>query len=209
MSGRRSASPSYAERKASKASSYSNDEEDARDEGKAEPLSEHDIQHYAFETNRQVFTDSKMPLLDSQAPLKERLTALEDTTDVQAKLNTLNIAMMNNIDRIMNEKETMMQKTILNLQENILSDVNTLKREYDHKFDLQGAENKRLQNRIAELKEENAQLQRKLDLTASNLQALQAECGVKSDYADEFLNTSSMSMASLRSSQNKFRSSTA
>lgn len=174
-------------------------------------MSEHDVQHFGFQSNRKAFINAPLPVLDSQASLKERLTTLEDTADGQAKLNGLTIAMMNNIDRIMYEKEANLQKTILALQEHILEDVNSFKREYDHKFELQGAENKRLQNRIAELKEENAQIQRKLDLTAANLQQLQAECGVKSDYGEEFMNVSTMSMASLRASVNtsKFRGSTA
>jgi hypothetical protein len=206
-SGRRS--PTYAERKASKASTLSNDEDDARDEGKAEPVREFDIQTMAFADNRKAFVNTILPTLDSQAPLKERLTALEDTSDTQARLNALNIAMLGNVGSLLAESERALQQTILTLQENVLDDVNAMKREYDHKFELQGAENKRLQNRIAELKEENAQLQRKLDLTARNLQALQSECGVKSDYADEFFNVSTMSMASLRSTQGKFRGSTA
>ena len=153
----RSKSPTYAERKASKTSARSDD-----GDGKESELNDHDVQQYAFEASRRLFRDTVMPQLNADNSLKDRLSTLEDTVTTQANLNELTVSMLHNIDRIMQEKEANLQRTILQLQEQILEDMSILKKDYDHRFDLQGAENRRLQARIAELKEENCQLQRKM-----------------------------------------------
>ncbi len=78
-----------------------------------------------------------------------------------------------------------LEDSIEQLRLKFQQDIGALRREYDHRFELQMAENKRLQASFASLKGETVATNNKLALTIGKLRELCIEFGIEDDAGDQ------------------------
>ncbi len=119
---------------------------------------------------------------------KDRLSILEETAQTQSRMNQLTYEAFGDSKRDLNNTEENLKALLAALNEQFSSELAGLRREYEHRFELQNAENRRLQSSFALLKAESTQTNKKLVLTIEKLRAMQLEFGVDqtADTTDEF-----------------------
>lgn len=135
-----------------------------------------------FDGNLERFRSTAMPEMDNLAPIKERISTMEESMATQTYMNDLTGQLFHNLDTDLSNKEMNLQRVILQLEDNFRKEMDAMKKDYDHRysclgshnilrdfikvvcirFDLQCAENQRLQQHISTLKAETNQIHRKL-----------------------------------------------
>jgi hypothetical protein len=102
------------------------------------------------------------PGIDPEASVKSRLNNLEETVHAQANHNKQNHQTIGALSRHLEDVDSNLKGIILSMQTDFDTRLSQLKKEYDHRFDLQASENKRLQSHVASLKSDTNQLKRKM-----------------------------------------------
>lgn len=87
---------------------------------------------------------------------------LENMAEYQNERNRHVDSTLQEMDDEATNLENVLKDLIREATENLDLEIRQMKQEVDHRFDLQDAENKRLQQHVATLKAENNQLTRKL-----------------------------------------------
>lgn len=130
------------------------------------------------------------PVINPKDSIKVRIATLEATTDTQSQYNKLSLHSLVNLSDNLIDTDKQIRDYIEQVQNHFDGVIATLKKEYDHRFELQSTENKRLQNNIASLKAEANQTKRKLHSTAEKLKKLKQEFGDPEDNQDDDLSFS-------------------
>ena len=104
----------------------------------------------------------QFPVVDTNASVKGRLSTLEGTASTQIAYNKQNEAALNSLSKNLHDVDGNIKTLILSMQNDFDQRLLSLKKEYDHRFDLQASENKRLQSHVASLKSDTSQLKRKM-----------------------------------------------
>mmetsp|Transcript_18399 Transcript_18399/g.19156 ORF Transcript_18399/g.19156 Transcript_18399/m.19156 type:complete len:188 (+) Transcript_18399:62-625(+) len=117
------------------------------------------------------------PQLMQDGTLKQRVFSLEQAIDIQVRRDDVTyqniLALSKDSARI---EQTLTQN--LNDKTNTLEEaLRVFKQEVHHRFELQNAENKRLQQHITTLKAENHQLQSELTKVTERVKQLESEFG--------------------------------
>ncbi len=100
-----------------------------------------------FEDHMSRLHSIEFPALSPDDSLKNRITTVEHFCEIQSLNNQLTYETLGDTKNILNNAETNLMDGIEQIRLKFQNDLNTLKREYDHRFELQMAENKRLQSR--------------------------------------------------------------
>ena len=129
----------------------------------------------SFFLNRQSSASLLVPTVDRGLAVKARVSTLEDMVTVQEDRSALVQGMLDDLDVDLGKAEDRIMAALEASNQRIVNEFAELRSYYDHRFDLQNAENLRTQQHISTLKFENNQLKRKLDLTIRKLNRLQAE----------------------------------
>jgi len=129
----------------------------------------------SFMLNRQSSASLLVPTVDRGVAVKSRVSTLEDMAAMQKDRNALFQGMLDDLDVDLAKAEDRIMAALDASNQRIANEFVELRKHYDHRFDLQNAENLRTQQHISTLKFENNQLKRKLDLTIRKLNRLQAE----------------------------------
>mmetsp|Transcript_34537 Transcript_34537/g.35205 ORF Transcript_34537/g.35205 Transcript_34537/m.35205 type:complete len:189 (+) Transcript_34537:159-725(+) len=109
--------------------------------------------------------------------LKERIRGLEVAMEQQSERNTITDQTLDAIGADTEKVEANLKSYVNEVSEKLEAQVRQMKVEVDHRFELQDAENKRLQQHVATLKAENNQLQRKLAAMEDRVRNLEVEMG--------------------------------
>jgi hypothetical protein len=142
-------------------------------------------QHFAMFDNAQI-----PPCLDVNDNMKLRVQTLEQITQVQSSYNKISTSLICDLDTDLYNADNNLQNLINVLRTKFDSDLDKLKKEYEHKFELQAVENKRILEKFSSLKAESNQTKRKLHSTVARLRAVQDEMGIELPQLDEDDNNS-------------------
>ena len=154
----------------------------------------------SFTLNRQSSAKLLVPDIDDGQAVKSRVTVLENTVAFQTQKNELIHSMFDDLDQDLANAEERQMLALATSNQRIAQEFAELRLHYDHRFDLQTAENLRTQQHISALKFENNQLKRKLELTIRKLNRLQAEFDGGEVGEDDELSQAFMSTAEMRAS---------
>ena len=154
----------------------------------------------SFTLSRQTSAKLLSPDIDNGQAVKSRVTVLENTAAFQAQRNELTHSMFDELDIDLADAEERQMVALAASNQRIAQEFEELRKHYDHRFDLQSAENLRTQQHISALKFENNQLKRKLELTIKKLNRLQAEFDGGEVQEDDELSQAFMSTAEMRAS---------
>jgi plasmid maintenance system antidote protein VapI len=151
----------------------------------------------AFDKTVDELMNVEFPAIDNGISVKDRICQLESTCVSQTESNTIVFNTFHNLSNNLHTTDSNLRDIIQHVKSITDATIAALKKEYDHKFELQSSENKRLQNTVASLKAESNQTKRKLQKTAESLKKLKAEFGDAEDdpSADDFETMSIMSAA--------------
>lgn len=111
------------ERKNSKLSGLSDDED-------AKPDTYYESK---FAANHEQYCQVRMPEVDPEAAIKSRISVMEETSFTQSRLNAMNAELLENLNSDMKMKESVLQTTILSVQETFTEALSALKKDYDHR----------------------------------------------------------------------------
>ena len=115
-----------------------------------------------FEASRSLRESLSTPELAVDGSLKQRVHSLEQAIKIQVRRDDVTyqniIALSKDSERIEKGTRQMVMEKHIEVDE----EVKQFKQEVHHRFELQTAENKRLQQHVTSLKAENHQLQRDL-----------------------------------------------
>lgn len=125
------------------------------------------------------------PTVNAAHSVKARLSTIEEIVSTQGNHNSQCQSSFHRLHGSLNETDDNIKQLLLNMQNDFDQKILTLKKEYDHRFDLQSSENKRLQNHVASLKADTNQLKRKLQSTIEKLRKLQHEFGDPEEIEEE------------------------
>mmetsp|Transcript_8475 Transcript_8475/g.12638 ORF Transcript_8475/g.12638 Transcript_8475/m.12638 type:complete len:192 (+) Transcript_8475:107-682(+) len=130
-----------------------------------------------FEASRSLRESLSTPELAVDGSLKQRVHSLEQAIKIQVRRDDVTyqniIALSKDSERIEKGTRQMVMEKHLEVDE----EVKQFKQEVHHRFELQTAENKRLQQHVTSLKAENHQLQRDLAMVLERLKKLELEFG--------------------------------
>ena len=115
-----------------------------------------------FEQSLDKFSTITYPPLNANDTIKNRLGTMESISMTQAELNRASQESFLNLSGDLHATENNLKDLLLQMQSAYDQKLANLKKEYDHRFELQSSENKRLQNHVATLKSDSYQLERKL-----------------------------------------------
>ena len=102
------------------------------------------------------------PGIDPEASVKTRLNNLEETAAAQSNHNNQTQQTISALSKNVDDVDGNLKELLLNMQNDFDTRLLALKKEYDHRFELQTSENKRLQGHVAALKSDTNQLKRKM-----------------------------------------------
>ena len=141
-----------------------------------------------FDEHRNQMTLLNFPDMKPNDAFKDRLAILEETAQTQSRMNQLTYETFGDSKKDLNSTEEHLKALLSALNEQLSNELGALRREYEHRFELQNAENRRLQSSFALLKAESTQTNKKLVLTIEKLRTMQLEFGVDqtADTTDEF-----------------------
>eukprot|EP00596_Hydrurales_sp_CCMP1899_P007415 CAMPEP_0119049028 /NCGR_PEP_ID=MMETSP1177-20130426/62341_1 /TAXON_ID=2985 /ORGANISM="Ochromonas sp, Strain CCMP1899" /LENGTH=182 /DNA_ID=CAMNT_0007025713 /DNA_START=160 /DNA_END=708 /DNA_ORIENTATION=+ len=128
-----------------------------------------------YDSHREAISELKRPNIDRNIDIKARVSTLENTVLYQAEVNPLTVSMLDDLNLDIFKCENKVMSVIEVNQQKIVEEMIELKRNYDHRFEMQAADNVRSLQHFSTLKAENNQLRRKLETTSKKLRALQAE----------------------------------
>mmetsp|Transcript_22336 Transcript_22336/g.37366 ORF Transcript_22336/g.37366 Transcript_22336/m.37366 type:complete len:194 (-) Transcript_22336:295-876(-) len=117
------------------------------------------------------------PAVDSNSSMKNRINCLEITAERQAEHNNVAHQTFTSLSNNVKHVDENIKSLLLSMQNDFDQRLAQLKKEYDHRFELQSSENKRLQSNVASLKADSNQLKRKMQSTIEKLRKLQTEFG--------------------------------
>lgn len=137
-------------------------------------------QHFAMFDNAQI-----PPCLDVNDNMKLRVHTLEHITQGQSSYNKISTSLICDLDTDLYNTDNNLKNMINNLRNKFDSDLDKLKKEYEHKFELQAVENKRILEKFSSLKAESNQTKRKLHSTVARLKAVQDEMGIELPQFDD------------------------
>eukprot|EP01041_Mallomonas_annulata_P003734 gene3734-7417_t len=109
--------------------------------------------------------------------LKDRIKGLENAIDQQIERNAMVDESLNAMGFETEKLEENLKLLVKETSDKLEAQIRQMKQEVDHRFELQDAENKRLQQHIASLKAENNQLQRKMVVVEERVKMLEKEMG--------------------------------
>lgn len=115
-----------------------------------------------FEQSLDKFSTLTYPPVNVNDTIKNRIGTVETISATQAELNRASQESFVNLSSDLHATENNLKDLLLQMQNSFDQKLATLKKEYDHRFELQSSENKRLQNHVATLKSDSNQLKRKL-----------------------------------------------
>ena len=98
----------------------------------------------AFQDGISLLEALLLPTPNSQANVKSRLNTLEEGIQVQSSVNNMVLDSFNNLNSDAEEKNRQLTKELRDITEGFHRQFADLKKEYNHRFELQLAENKRL-----------------------------------------------------------------
>ena len=122
------------------------------------------------ETNNSLSDKSKQlrnllvngPTFNPDGNVKDRIKCLENAVDYQNERNGILDQTLETMSNETINLDKALKQLLLETTTHLESELKRIKQEADHRFDLQDAENRRLQQHVASLKAENSQLTRKL-----------------------------------------------
>mmetsp|Transcript_16694 Transcript_16694/g.15056 ORF Transcript_16694/g.15056 Transcript_16694/m.15056 type:complete len:194 (-) Transcript_16694:13-594(-) len=161
-------------------SNYSN----ADDESESDIFNRNQIAQNSVDSLIGTMKSITLPSIKPQSNAKQRINTLEDATLTQYKLNEMTFDTVGKLSSELINTEDHIKQIIQQLTDNFNNQLRALRIEYDHRFDLQRAENKRLKDGFAALKEESSMTIKKLNLTIEKLQEVQTELGETNDNDD-------------------------
>lgn len=124
---------------------------------------EAEVEHETpFDTTLNELSLIDFPHPEENSSMKNRITTLESNNEKQINFNKLTLETFNNLNANVHNLEDHIRLLLGKLQESYDEKLNNLKKEFDHRFELQLNENKRLQNHIASLKSDNNLIKTKL-----------------------------------------------
>lgn len=143
-----------------------------------EPIvEEEEYNHNKFSDTVQRLANQPFPEISGEQSMKNRISTLERTAEVQGDFNKLSHRSFINLSGDLISTEEALKDLINQVQNTFDNKLNNMKKEYDHRFELQANENKRLQNHVATLKADSHMLKKKLQATVDRLKKLQMEFG--------------------------------
>jgi hypothetical protein len=86
-----------------------------------------------FKIDREALADEKLPDLDPNAPMKQRLTVVEDAVNVQRKHNELINHIFEDVDIDMYKLEALMERSVAQLQEKVYTDLAEMRKVYEQR----------------------------------------------------------------------------
>lgn len=151
-----------------------------------QPIAEEDeVGETQFDTSFQKLLSLQFPPMNPMSSVKHRIGSLEESTQTQHEFNRLTGKSFHNLSNNVHSLEDMMREIVKQSQADMEGKMLLMRKEYDHRFELQTNENKRLQSHIASLKADNTMLKRKLQGTIEKLRKLQQEFGDPDDPFEE------------------------
>jgi gas vesicle protein len=127
------------------------------------PIAEEDeVGETQFDVSFQRLASIQYPPMVPASSVKNRLGALEESAQSQHEFNRLTTKTFQNLSNNVSSLEDMMREFVKQTQGEIEGKISLMKKENDHRFELQSNENKRLQSHVASLKADNTMLKRKL-----------------------------------------------
>ena len=87
----------------------------------------------AFDESLDRFLSTGMPIIDNLAPMKERISTLEQSVLTQCHVNETTGTLFQNLDSDLSSKEINLQRLILQLEESFRNQMAEMKKEYDHR----------------------------------------------------------------------------
>lgn len=102
------------------------------------------------------------PILNNNTSVKNRINTLENFGETQMEFDRLSVQNLSCLANDLNTADESLRSIIGNVVESFDAKLSTLRKEYDHRFELQSNENKRLQNHVSSLKSDTALLKKKL-----------------------------------------------
>lgn len=142
--------------------SHSYDEQKSPHMFEVEPIAEEEYNENKFSDTVQRLATQPFPPVAPEQSMKNRISALEQTAEVQSDFNKLSHRTFINLSAELQTTEETLKDMINQVQNNFDSKLAAMKKEYDHRFELQANENKRLQNHVATLKADSHMLKKKL-----------------------------------------------
>jgi hypothetical protein len=116
----------------------------------------------AFDEHRNAMTLLNFPDMRPAEPFKDRLAILEETAQTQARMNQLTYETFGDSKKDLHATEENLKALLASISEQFSNELAALRREYEHRFELQNAENRRLQASFALLKAESTQSNKRL-----------------------------------------------
>jgi len=138
-----------------------------------------------FEQVLEKLNNTYFPAIDPDISVKARISILEGTAHSQKEYNKQNVESFATLSNDINLMDQNLKKIIIDMQMDFEKRLTLFKKEYDHRFEIQASENKRLQSAIATLKSDSNQTKRKLQSTIEKLRKLQREFGDPDDLEEE------------------------
>mmetsp|Transcript_6293 Transcript_6293/g.8780 ORF Transcript_6293/g.8780 Transcript_6293/m.8780 type:complete len:184 (-) Transcript_6293:244-795(-) len=157
-----------------------------------------------FDVSTSQMAKTVFPIVNNNGSVKVRLSTLESTVETQSNYNRLTLDSFGNLADNLRTTDNNLQDLLRQTQEHFTNVIATLKKEYDHKFELQSTENKRLQNNIASLKAESNQTKRRLHITVEKLKKLKADFGDPDEQFDDDSSLMSTTMLPTRPNTSLF-----
>lgn len=118
-----------------------------------------------FNAVLQQLSSIPFPPIAGELSVKARISNLEGAALAQSEFNSTAIENFSQLNNSLHAAEDMIKLFLKQTQESFDAKLATLKKEYDHRFDLQNSENKRLQNHVSNLKADTNVLKQKLVCT--------------------------------------------
>mmetsp|Transcript_6019 Transcript_6019/g.8425 ORF Transcript_6019/g.8425 Transcript_6019/m.8425 type:complete len:192 (+) Transcript_6019:52-627(+) len=157
-----------------------------------------------FDISTKQMAKTVYPIINNNASVKIRLSTLESTIEVQNDYNLLTLDSFGNLADNLRSADVNLQDLLRQTQDHFTNVIASLKKEYDHKFELQATENKRLQNNIASLKAESNQTKRRLHITVEKLKKLKSDFGDPDEPFDDDSSLLSTTMLPTRPNTSMF-----
>jgi hypothetical protein len=129
-----------------------------------------------FDINREVLSMITLPQIDPSESIKNRISYVEDVVTVQAKINAIHAELFNDLDGDLAKVQAYFPPVLDQIHQRHVEDIAAVRSEYEHKFELQAAENLRMQQHIVALKAENEMFKRRFVSTCICLYARMSVC---------------------------------
>lgn len=133
--------------------------------------------------------------------MKERVRTLENCVLQQHERNDQVSQTLEMMEADTVHMDNNLRSYISQTSHTLDSELKLMKQEIGHRFELQEAENKRLQQHVATLKAENHQLQRKLQIAEARLKGLEVEVRGEADASTAIPETPSIAAGQTHSNR--------